>query len=440
MSWADEYLKVVAEQIRVKRIRTALTDELQDHMELQKADFLDEGLSEAEAEQKTIEEMGDALLVGGELDRVHRPKPQWKGMLLALLLMLIGMLLRTVFTPDGQAQPIDFKQCAGVCIAMGAVLLLGLTDYVRWVKWAVPLAAIWSVLVILKVLDGPNRISRYWGFGASIPELWRLTIEHVALAAPLLTAMMTARMRGGKWAAFAVCLMIPALTFLLGLSYTWIGRTPDTVMLLALLAMGTAALGVKRGFFHVNRKRAYFILAGCAAAILAVFIVNPNRGQLYPGREYMEKYVWPLLSSAKLWGAGRMDNVLLVKMNELYSAEQLLPYIIYRYGWIPFGIGAAAVAAAMIGSGRKLMRTENSMGSLMGIASMATIAFQLTLCCLLMVIYINVPLGLPLVSYGTVVLWLDAAMIGMILSVLRGENLPERTVEEKKKFGRGIAA
>lgn len=110
MSWADEYLKAVAEQIRVKRIRQTLTDELRDHMELQKADFMEDGLSEEEAGRRTIEEMGDALLVGGELDRVHRPAPQWKGILLALLLMLLGIFLRTVFTPDGQTKPVDFTQ------------------------------------------------------------------------------------------------------------------------------------------------------------------------------------------------------------------------------------------------------------------------------------------------------------------------------------------
>lgn len=110
MSWADEYLKAVAEQIRVKRIRQTLTDELRDHMELQKADFMEDGLSEEEAGRRTIEEMGDALLVGGELDRVHRPAPQWKGMAVALLLMLLGIFLRTVFTPDGQTKPVDFTQ------------------------------------------------------------------------------------------------------------------------------------------------------------------------------------------------------------------------------------------------------------------------------------------------------------------------------------------
>ena len=86
------------------------------------------------------------------------------------------------------------------------------------------------------------------------------------------------------------------------------------------------------------------------------------------------------------------------------------------------------------------MRTENSMGSLMGIASMTTIAFQLALGCLGLGLYINVPLGLPLISYGTIVLWVDAAMVGMILSVLRGENLPEGDQGGRKKFRSGVAA
>ena len=94
MFWPDDYLSRVARQIRVTRIRGPLIAELRDHMLLQKADYLSEGLSEAEAERRTSEDMGDALLVGGALDAAHRPKSQWRGLGLAALIMLLGLGLQ----------------------------------------------------------------------------------------------------------------------------------------------------------------------------------------------------------------------------------------------------------------------------------------------------------------------------------------------------------
>lgn len=440
MSWADEYLREVEGQIRIKRIRSALTGELRDHMELQKADYLDAGMTESEAEKRTIEEMGSALLVGGELDRVHRPKLQWKGMLLALALMLTGILIRTVFTPTGLAQPVSFVQCAGVCVAMGAILLLGLTDYMRWIWLAVPLTAAWSVLLALKLLDGPNAVSYYLHPRASLILLERVTIEHVALAAPLLTGLMIGKKRGGGRAAFVACMMVPVMTFLLGLSYTWRGYVPFIVMLMTLLCIVVLMLAVRKGFFQTRRAGVYAILGALTAAILVVLVFFPAHIDPAFHVRYWEEFVSPLLQQAGLWGSGRMDIELLVKMDELCSNDMMLPFIIYRYGWAAFAVLTAAAAGMLIWAGRKFVRMENRAGSLVGMTCTATLGLQIALYYIHSFTVFSWPLGLPLISYGTVVLWIDAAMIGIMLSVLRAEHLPETEMIGARKRSGGIAA
>lgn len=440
MSWADEYLKAVAEQIRVKRIRQTLTDELRDHMELQKADFMEDELSEEEAGRRTIEEMGDALLVGGELDRVHRPAPQWKGILLALLLMLLGIFLRTVFTPDGQTKPVDFTQCAGVCVALGVILLLGLIDYMHWIRWAVPLTAAWSVLLLLKLLDGPNVVSYYLHPGVSLALMTRVTIEHISLAAPVLTGLMIGRKRGGGQAAFAAALSIPAMTFLLGLSHTWRGHTPQIVMLMALLCTALLMLAVRKGFFKIGRPGAYAFMSGLAAAILIVLVFFSARIDQSRHAYYLDGFVYPLLSEAKMLGSGRMNFELLVKSDELFGNDLLLPFIIYRFGWLPFAALTAAAIRILIWAGRKFARMENWIGSLLGTSCVLTLALQAALYYVHCYTVLSWPLGFPLISYGMVVLWIDAAMVGLVLSVLRGEKLPEGAEDRKRKVKGGVAA
>ena len=68
-----EYLDAVQEQIRWKRARPVLARELEQHLTDQRDAFLEEGADLETAERLAVEEMGDPVRVGTELDRVHRP-------------------------------------------------------------------------------------------------------------------------------------------------------------------------------------------------------------------------------------------------------------------------------------------------------------------------------------------------------------------------------
>ena len=60
------YLDAVGEQIRWKRAKPAVLGELEQHLEDQRETFASEGC--ANAEQMAVEEMGDPVSVGTELD------------------------------------------------------------------------------------------------------------------------------------------------------------------------------------------------------------------------------------------------------------------------------------------------------------------------------------------------------------------------------------
>ena len=95
------YLDTVAAQIRWKRARAMVTWELARHLEDQRDAFAAEGHEDAEA--MAVAEMGDPVSVGAELDRMHRPKPQWGLLALAILLALAGTVLRVWLTADWAA-------------------------------------------------------------------------------------------------------------------------------------------------------------------------------------------------------------------------------------------------------------------------------------------------------------------------------------------------
>ena len=85
----EEYLHTLTEQIRCKMARGTIEQEINDHIEDQKAEFLSE-------EEAAVREMGDPVEVGLEMDRIHRPTMAWGMIALIIGLSLAGYLLRSV--------------------------------------------------------------------------------------------------------------------------------------------------------------------------------------------------------------------------------------------------------------------------------------------------------------------------------------------------------
>ena len=119
----EEYLSAAEEQIRWKRARPVLSMELRRHMEDQRDAFAAEGFEDAE--RMAVEEMGDPVAAGMELDRIHRPKPQWGLLGMTIILAMAGSILRVYLTAGYEFQAVGMDK-AVLAFAFGiAVLLAG---------------------------------------------------------------------------------------------------------------------------------------------------------------------------------------------------------------------------------------------------------------------------------------------------------------------------
>lgn len=79
----DEYLDTVSAQIRYKKIRGDITEELRNHILDQACAYEDCGAFPEEALERAIREMGDPVETGVSLDRIHRPQMHW-GIVIAI--------------------------------------------------------------------------------------------------------------------------------------------------------------------------------------------------------------------------------------------------------------------------------------------------------------------------------------------------------------------
>ncbi|MCI9502253.1 MAG: FtsW/RodA/SpoVE family cell cycle protein [Hungatella sp.] len=130
----DKYLDMVSAQIRDNRARAMAVKELRDHMEDQAAACEAEGMTREEAVREAARQMGDPVTAGVELDRIHRPKMEWRLFFWILAFSILGLFLQYVcFYGIGQAggNTMEYfvRQCWYTLSGIGIMAAVCLWDY-----------------------------------------------------------------------------------------------------------------------------------------------------------------------------------------------------------------------------------------------------------------------------------------------------------------------
>ena len=156
-----EFLNTVCEQIKYKPIRNSISEELENHIEESKENYIKDGLEEKEAEEKAIAQMGNAEEIGKRLNKIHKPKLDWK--LLIILIILLGFGFLVAFTKassmvsDGYdtANVIERYLCALIAGTIFSIFIYFI-DYTKIMKYSNLLYIIATLVVVYSFLFGIN--------------------------------------------------------------------------------------------------------------------------------------------------------------------------------------------------------------------------------------------------------------------------------------------
>ena len=248
------YLDAAAEQIRWRRARPPVLRELRTHLEDQRDEFQAAGHPQEEAERLAAEEMGDPAAVGAELDRLHRPRPQWGLLAVTVLLLLAGSCLRYFLTRVGEPwyDDLDPLRC-GASAALGAAVLAGAyfldpVRLLRWGRWVYIAAAAAGVLSLLLSphVNGASYFTRY-----------------VVLFYPAAYAFWLYACRGrGRLGLLAAAAGFIPLTAICAMA-------PFLQGMLQLLVIGCflLLLAIRMDWFAVPRRQGMAAVGGAAAAM-----------------------------------------------------------------------------------------------------------------------------------------------------------------------------
>ena len=94
---SDIYIKEILSYVKFKSDRNDIRSELEDHIEDKMEDYIEQGYDTEEAEQLSINDMGNAKEIGEELNKQHNPIVGWIWQLTNLLVVLTIVVFGFVF-------------------------------------------------------------------------------------------------------------------------------------------------------------------------------------------------------------------------------------------------------------------------------------------------------------------------------------------------------
>lgn len=414
------YLETVGEQIRWSRARRGVLPELQKHLEDQRDAFAAEGLEDPE--QAAVEEMGDPVSVGTELDRIHRPRPQWGLLTLTVAIALCGAVLRVWLTADwaDTYQNIDPLRTA-LALGLGCGALLAgyfldisfLGHYARAIYVGALAAAIGGCLVSPRVA-GVAFYARY-----------------VVLCFPVIYACWLYHCRGRGWRGLVLAVSggfpLAALCCVIPYGFALVQLLLTGFLLLVMACW--------KDWFGIGRWKSVLGFLGCAGAAAGAvgylifqplarrltLVLHPERDPL--GMGYYGLSIRRVLDVSQWWGQGTWDGPYPYEMTvQGCDSDNLLTTLIYRLGWLP---ALLAILALAILVGWLVCRSLRLRGQL-GYFLVSTVAMMLGIQAIFSIAW---NLGFTLQSaffpllIGNVCTVIDMGFIGLALSAFRGDSI-----------------
>lgn len=420
----QEFLAAVCSQIRFKGAHKKIANELSDHIEDQTNQYIALGMDAVTAAFKAVEQMGDPVTVGIELDNTHRPKPEWSILSLGAVLVALGCIIQYMLTqisPDifGSFSYVMMYMLVGIAVFF-VVYFFGCTLIIRLPK---ALYVVFLAFILLGFLF-------FTPINGSRTYLYYLSLLFIPVFASLVHSMQKRSYWSIVLAGFAYA--VPALICL---------AAPCSVgfffMTLSCLILLTYAIST--GSFAVNKKAAYALLyipvvLIAIACILYIFDEGGYRvarffAVLDPmGAGYAFNQVRAIVASALPFSAAPHSAA----SNLLLSSDLSLTYILYHFGYIP-AITLTLLLAALIGRMFTAVRKiKNRQASFLALSVCVAIAVQ-SVFYALSNFGVIAPFSavLPFLSFGAFGFVTNMALLGLLLSVYRKKDLIANAVYAK---------
>ena len=430
----ERYLELAGEQIRWKRAKPALLEELRTHLLDQRDDCLAEGMSEEEAQAEAVRQMGDPVTVGQGLDSVHRPKAQWSLLAITTAVAVTGVVLRLYLTA-GQ----DWLASTGLDVprtvlglVLGIAALLGgyFLDYTFLGRHGtiIYLFALASTAFYFPVEAG------------NVPYYF----SHFVVLYPVVYAAWLYAWRREGWKGFLLSVLglFPLTCVGTGPYYRYLSEVLILLFvgLLLLLVLGW------QDWYGIGKGKTVGVLLGVMGLLSGLGVVKVlmsdylwNRllyaihPELDPlGDGYTGLTIQQALETAQWTGQGEWTGAHPYEMS-VYDGQGdfFLTTIIHKLGWLPFLLLMLVFFLLTAWMLVKCLKQKNTLAKITVLAVVVPLLIRGIWAVIMNLGVVMLTVHFPLIT-GNMVMLTDMSLIGLALSIFRQENLPMGTTISAK--------
>ncbi|KMY51144.1 FtsW/RodA/SpoVE family cell cycle protein [Peribacillus loiseleuriae] len=415
----EKFLSEVSRSIRSTEARKLVEVELNNHLKQSIEALKKQGLNDEEAEQKAVLRMGSPILLGQKMDRLHRPKVDWKMIGLFLFIVVLGMVPIFVFESEHTAMAFLQKFIVTfIGIAFAAVLMF--FDYQKLQKLGIGWFIIGWGIISFALISG-NMVH------GSVTLVLGPFSTDISITLPLFLLGWARIFRNEKMKMYMVVILYLVTSYLIIL-------TPN----LFVFGMFTIITGVMLWGSHFEKRKviwSYIISLVIGASIpLYVWFTSGIK-------EYQLTRLLAYLHSEKYADSSGYHYVKIKELRDgtgwfwqsLPESGLMLPEsttdfvfisLSYTLGWT-FAVVLGGTLLLLICRMLIVVKTvRDGYGKLLVIGALSLFAFQV-------VFNLGMSLGLfpimsvslPFISYGNMQVLLNAGLIGLVLSVYRKKDL-----------------
>lgn len=393
---ADAYLKEVLLHVRWKRAHGIIRRELADHISDAQRSFLEKGIAEDEAERLAVLEMGDAAEIGARFDAAYRPPKNYGVWVPFAFIIAVGLFFRSI--PAGMLEVTVFTFLLPAVFAAA-----NFVPFPRLVKFAWPLYGVY-LLSLAAAFLGP------------LVHTFPVYIFYPPMFFPALYALLIYKERGRGASGI---LLLGAALLAQFLFYFFLSGI--LVAMLACICFAQLLFAVLSGWFMCKKwLTALIILVPmvpfCVMCIVAAFSVSDSM--------YLPALVKDILSKTPWFG---MTDASLFSQIEHYRGgtwrsiqDFFLVFVALRLGRIIFVIVGGLFAAFFAFALRSCFKQKSMLYRLASLGITLYLFMQFIgyfLTNLGLAAFFAYPL--PFVSDGNAAMLCNAALMGLLFSMLR---------------------
>jgi len=418
----DDYIQQVCNQIRNKEMHASISQELQGHLEEKIEEYQSTGLTEEDAIDKAIADMGDPIQVGKHLHQAHKPRMEWS--VIALVAVLIGFGLLVMYSlsqSQTDAGHLFTNKVVGILLGLGLFIALLFFDYRKLQPYSLYLylGIVLCMLLTLPFGTTVNGRPMYLNLGFLFVNVYGMCSVLLILSmAGMFAAWNWEKRKTLLWAALVF--LVPFI-FLIASNHAF-----EAFLILAgFLVLMAASPAPRRSVLELFGVL-FVAITGVAFLMIKQYQLHRILSFLDPhadpnGTGYTLLQSLKALQEAGLWGHGFGASLNTLPGTE---AELVFAYIVHSFGLVT---GAAILLLGIILLVRLLraVRLVRDRYGVMLMSGFMTLFFIPYFWSILMTAGF-LPImsaNLPFISYGNTSFLMQMLLIGLVLNVYRRKDM-----------------